>query len=254
MEVLSSPVFSYRLKGAGILRRHGFSLLESLICMSLFLFIFTAALQFFKISRHQFEKLRIKHESDEAIFTALEKFRLDLQETGRGLVLPQHLGLLTFVEIDDGILTLIQADAPYQTSFNLSAGQTRITLNRTSGLRRNHKLCFFNRAQGEIRKVLRIEGKDCILQNPIQYAYSAADISIIQLKEIAYYLDERRETLRRKVNSAPAQPLLEDTAFFLPEYDAAANLGRIQLALIYKEEKIYALSFFSKNSALAGLQ
>ncbi len=236
------------------MKRQGFSLLESLICMSLFLFIFTAALQFFKISRHQFEKLRTKHETGQAVSAALEKIRLDLQETGRGLVLPQHAGLLTCVEINNGILTLIQTGTSYQTSSNLTAGQTRITLNRTSGLRRNHKLCFFNRVQGEIQEVLRTEGKDCILQNPIQSAYFAADVSIVQLKEIAYYLDERRHILRRKVNNAPAQPLLEDTAFFLPEYEAASNLVKIQLALIYKEEKIYALSIFPKNTALARLQ
>lgn len=235
------------------MRRPGFSLLESLICMSLFLFVFTAAVQFFSMSRDQFEKLRAKHETDEAVLTALEKIKLDLQETGRGLVIPQHAGLLTCVEIDSRILTLIQPDASYQTSSNLTAGQTRITLNRTSELRRNHKLCIFDRVRGEIRKVLRTDGKDCILENPIQYAYSAADVSIIQLKEIVYYLDERRYILRRKVNNAPAQPLLENTAFFLPEYDAASNLVKIRLSLIYKEEKIYALSIYPKNTALARL-
>jgi hypothetical protein len=221
--------------------------------MSLFLFVFTAAVQFFSMSRDQFEKLRAKHKSDEAVLTALEKIKLDLQETGRRLVIPQRAGLLTCMEIDSGVLTLIHTDASYQTSSNLTAGQTRITLNRTSGLRRNHKLIFFDRVQGEIRKVLRTDGKDCILENPIQYTYSAADVSIIQLKEIAYYLDERRHILRRKVNNAPAQPLLENTAFFLPEYDAASNLVKIRLSLIYKEENIHALSIYPKNTALARL-
>jgi type II secretory pathway pseudopilin PulG len=236
------------------LRRPGFSLLESLICMSLFLFIFMAAVQFFSMSRDQFEKLRNGHETGQAVSTALEKIRLDLQETGRGLVMPQHFDLMTCIDVDDGSLALIQRDTSYRASFNLTNGQTRVTLNRTSGLRRNHKLCFFNRVQGEIRTVLRIEGKDCILQNPIQYGYSAGDVSIIQLKEINYYLDERSHILRRKVNNAPAQPLLEDTAFFLPEYDAASNLAKIRLALIYKEEKIYALSIYPKNTSLSRLE
>jgi type II secretory pathway pseudopilin PulG len=234
------------------LRRPGFSLLESLICLSLFLFIFLSALQIFTITRDQFGKLRDKHESEQAVLTALEKIRLDLQESGRGLTIPSRLGLLTTLEAGGGHMTLIQADSEYSTPTNLAAGQNRITLSRAPDLRKNHRLCLFNRTQGEVREVLRIQGKDCILKEPLQYSYSAENTTLIKLKKTAYYLDANNHILRRKVNAAPAQPMLEDTAVFLPEFNPGSNLIRIQLSLIKKKENIYVMSFYPKNISLAG--
>lgn len=240
-----------RLRGQ---RQKGFSLLESLISLGLFLFITTASLQFSVITRQQFDKLRKAQEEQEAVLTALAKIRLDIQEAGRGLKTPGALGLLTALETAGGRMTLLHGESGYQIPAGLTAGQTRITLSATTGLSKNRRLCVFSRNRGEIREILRIQGKDCILKNPLLHSYSAAGSDVVPLKEIVYYLDARTSVLRRKVNSAPAQPLLEDAALFIPEFDSEANLVQVRLSLLNKEEKIYEIFFYPKNTTPAWYQ
>ncbi len=56
---------------------------------------------------------------------------------------------------------------------------------------------------------------------------------------------------KRKTNSSPAQPLLEDAASFGFNLEEASVLVRLHLALESNKEKIYEISVFPKNAALA---
>ena len=234
--------------------KRGFSLLECLVSMSLFLFVLTASVQFYLITRNQFIKLKDAREEQEAVAASLEKIRMDLREAGRGLKTPVLLGLLSCLETDGGKMTLVQSQSFHAARSDLFAGQTRIPLLSTTALRKNRRVCIFNRTHGEMREILRIEGKDCILKNPLQHPYPAAEVSAVQIKKIAYYLDTGRNILRRKVNAAPAQPLLENTSLFLPEFNMQKNLVRIRLALMNKEEKIHETSFYPKNTSFSILR
>jgi type II secretory pathway pseudopilin PulG len=71
----------------------GFSLIESLLSLSLFLIIFLSSLEFFGFTRDIFLKLKTKQEVKEAALATLDKMRFDLLKAGLGLQQPISLGV-----------------------------------------------------------------------------------------------------------------------------------------------------------------
>ena len=68
--------------------KKGFSLIECLISLSLFLIIVLACLEFFGKTRNIFFKLKENKEAREGVLAALGKIRTDLNQGGAGLIDP----------------------------------------------------------------------------------------------------------------------------------------------------------------------
>jgi hypothetical protein len=96
-----------------------------------------------------------------------------------------------------------------------------------------------------------VDDESIVLSSPLNFSFIKEKTSLIIVKKITLYLDEKKPTLRRKVNSSPAQPLLEETSFFDFERNKAVNLVKLRLQLKTNKEKFYEISVFPKNAALA---
>jgi hypothetical protein len=75
---------------------------------------------------------------------------------------------------------------------------------------------------------------------------------VIVVKQTSFYLDHKSLILRRKVNSSPAQPLLEGAEAVVFTYETPSNL--INASITTSEDKTYEISIFPKNLYLANPQ
>lgn len=231
--------------------RKGFSLIESLISLSICFFIVICSLEFYVSVRSHFLKLKEEEETNAEAFAALDKMRIDFMEGGLGLTIPIKQGILDGIREVDGTLSIFSKEHSYSLSQSIVPGQTRIILNNTEGFKKYRDICISDKGHGEIHTISSVDEYSIVLSSPINLFYAQKDTQIILIKKVIYFLDQDQNVLRRKVNSSPAQPLLEHVSSFEPSYEKASNLVRISLVLKTTKEKKYEISVFPKNIALA---
>jgi prepilin-type N-terminal cleavage/methylation domain-containing protein len=233
------------------MRRRGFTLTEVVIGLSISLFMAVAAFEFFGITRDLFLKLKGEEMDTQSAEAALDKIRIDFLSAGQGLVAPMRNSTLAGVKVNAQAITVALAERSYELGMDLVPGQTRVPLTATSGLNALREVCLVENGWGEVHSISAVESGAIIIGEPLQAAFSKTGGLLHLLEKISYFLDEPAGVLRRKVNSSPAQPLLEDVASFEYQYDAGVNLARAGFSLQNGKEAKYEISVFPKNIALA---
>jgi hypothetical protein len=132
---------------------------------------------------------------------------------------------------------------------DLQAGQTRLSLIPKPAFTAGRSVGIVSESSGEIRTVSSVEGGDIVLSDPLEEAYAAETADIVLIERLSFYMDKDGRTLRRRVNAAAAQPLMEDTGVFRTGHDPDANLLRIEIAGLSNPEKSHVLILFPKNTA-----
>lgn len=229
----------------------GFSLMESTLALALFLIVVLASLEFFRFSRSLFLKLKTKEETKEAALSSLDKMRVDLLAGGSGLLEPIELGFLEGISQEEGTLVILSKEKNLSPLNDLLEGQTRIGLQSISEVKKGREICIFDSHKGEAKSISQVDKKSIVLSSPLKYSFLKEKTQVLLLKKISLFLDKDKKILRRKTNSSPAQPLLEDAASFAFSYEKATNLASLQLILRSNKEKKYEISVFPKNAALA---
>ncbi|MFC2165241.1 PilW family protein [Acidobacteriota bacterium] len=227
----------------------GFTLIESLISLSLFLIIIISSLEFLITVKEHFFQLKEDQEIDISAFAALDKMRIDIQDSGRGLLIPQKLKVVTSLELDGNTLTIRSKEKDLALSSDLVSGSTQITLLSTSGVKKGQELSIHDRKKGETIVILAVDKKSVVLTSPINFSYPQLTTEVVLVKKISFYRDQKSQILRRKVNSSPAQPLLEGVDSIVFSYEETSNLAIVNLKM--PEERTYEISVFPKNLDLA---
>ncbi len=229
----------------------GFSLIESLLSLSLFLIIVLSSLEFFGFTRDLFFKLKTKQEAKEAAIAALDRMRFDLFEAGLGLQIPISLGVLEGITASEDTLIVVSKEKNFAPLDDLFEGQTRIPLQSTSKLKKGRKVCIFDSSKGEVKSISSVDKICAVLSSPMNSSFLREETYVFLLREISLFLDKNKKILRRKVNTSSAQPLLEDVSLFDFHHEKGSNLVRLRLSLTTNKEKEYETSIFPKNTALA---
>jgi prepilin-type N-terminal cleavage/methylation domain-containing protein len=229
----------------------GFSLIESLITLSLFLFILLGAFQIFSATQNQFISLKQSQEIYTTACAALDKMTIDIQRSGQKLALPASLGLLSPISKVENILHTLSAEKCFPLEDSLFTGQTSIPISNTEEFKLGNEMCIFDKEKGEVLSVTFIEENRIQISPPLSNSYATEGTAIILLKKISFYLEEGGKILRRKVNSSPAQPLCEGVRAFDFAHDPFTNLVKVNLRLNPLPEKNHEILIFSKNAALA---
>ncbi len=228
----------------------GFTLVELLIGMTLFLIILAAGVEFFGHARGLFFKLKDAEEDAQAAYSALDRIRLDLVRGGRGLAEAMGLGLLSAVEAGPERLTILSSEGPRSLTLDLAPGATQANLDTTEGIRKGDQVCFLEGARGELRGVAAVEANALVLDLPAEGGYSAEGCRVLPVEKVSYYLGTLDGVLRRQANSSPAQPLIEDIGDFRYSYDLPSNLVSVVVGLAPHKERTYAILVFPKNAGL----
>jgi type II secretory pathway pseudopilin PulG len=229
------------------MRRRGFSLLETLIVLGFSLLVLMAAFEFIGITKSLFLKLKEAQETNQAFHAALIKLRIDLLRAGFGLGAPLRAGAIEGIEITGTSLLILSQEEAFALSADALSGERRISLEKVSGLNPGRRICLAEKDKAEIHGIASLAGQTVVLSEPLEAAYSVATAQLILLEEVLYFLDDRSGILRRKVNTSPAQPLLDNTGLFVPVYQREENLARVILADKKNLERTYGLSVFPKN-------
>jgi hypothetical protein len=232
----------------------GISLVESLLSLSLFFLLFFSSLQFFGLARNSFFKLKETETAKEGALLALEKMKIDLLRGGFGLLKPHTLELLKGIEKKSKTLIILSKEKAFHLLDNIAAGQTQIPLETTKGLKKGREICIFDSKKGEIKVISSLTGKSIILVSPLNSSFSKEESHILSLRKITLFFDEKKQIIRRKVNNSPSQPLLEETTSFDFSFSEVSNLINLRLSLKPEKEKMYEISVFPKNMALASIR
>lgn len=217
--------------------------------MGLLLFLTTAALEFHASSQKRFARLKQSDADNQAVAAAMNTIRLDLLKSGLGLSRAADLGTIDPIHQENGVLEIRFVQTVFATAADLAAGQTRLTLEPRPAFAAGRQVCVVSETGGEIRTVSSIEGRDIILAAPLDGYHPAQSAEIALVERLTLSMDRAGRTLRRRANTSPAQPLMEEVAVFLASYDPNANLVRVEIAGRSQPEKNHVLLVFPKNTA-----
>jgi type II secretory pathway pseudopilin PulG len=230
--------------------RRGITLIENIMSMSLFLVIVLGVFEVFSLSQTHFSLIKNNQETKTSAFAALDKIRSDLLQCGEGfsqLNYPQ-LAPPLFLEADR--LTLRRIEKTFPEAPPLSAGQTWISFDSTSDLKKGKELHIADLEKGEVASISSVDSAGVVLTSPLVNSYSPENTTLSLIYKTSFYLDENKDILRRKVNASPAQPLCEDVLSFESTYSPDSNLLQIVMTLHSDKDYIYEISLFPKNPSL----
>jgi hypothetical protein len=233
--------------------QRGFSLLEGLISLFLFLLIALFSLDCFLSVRDHFATLKESETSNTAVYAALDRMRRDLFDAGLGLTEAMELQILEGLSEEQGSLVVLSKDVDIAVGEALISGQQRILTPDASNIKRGQLIGILNPYGGELHSVVSADHTSIVIDSPLASNYSQEKTKVVLLRRVSIFLDDAKGVIRRKVNASPAQPLLEDVAAFEFDYDRNANLVRLVLAMKLSEEKKYETTVFPKNIAMASI-
>jgi Tfp pilus assembly protein PilW len=233
-----------------IWHKKGISLIETLISLTLFLFIIMGVLEVFSLSRAHFMKIKTSQEANMAACSSLDKIKADLQQCGQGFTEFSFQGSVKPLNTDSNILTCTSVEKSFSLKNPLNAGQTRISLLDSSDFKKGKELYFAGTTFGEIKTIVSVDSTGVTLSASLINSYPVDVSELHLLNKIYFYFDENSNILRRKVNANPAQPLCEEVNSFECTYSPNTNLVNIYLTLTTNPENIYEISVFPKNTAL----
>ena len=73
---------------------------------------------------------------------------------------------------------------------------------------------MFDSTKGEVKSIYSVDKESIVLSSPLNFSFLKEETSVFLLREVFLFLDKNKHTLRRKVNTSPAQPLLEEVGLF----------------------------------------
>ncbi len=236
---------------AQTIQRQGFSLIESLLAMSLFLLILLASVEFLAVARTAFLKLQSAQTNQESVMAALDKMKTDAFQSGQGLLEPIGLGLVQGIDWTGGTLALMSLAKTCPLLADAQAGQTTIHLENGEDFGPGKAACIFDSDKGELLGVASTDEYSLTLTSPLAFNYIKGESTVILIQKVFYFLDAENSTLRRKVNAGAAQPLLEGVRSFVAGYGPDSHLLDIGVGLQSEPDKTHRLVAFLKNMALA---
>ena len=108
-------------------KQDGFSLIECLISLTIFLLVILTSMEFLISARRHYSKLKEDQERQHAAVSAMDKIKSDIAEAGRGLIIPIGLGVIQGLYEESESLIILSAAYPLVINEDLVEGQSRIS-------------------------------------------------------------------------------------------------------------------------------
>ncbi|MBP6909298.1 MAG: hypothetical protein KBC18_02600 [Candidatus Saccharicenans sp.] len=231
----------------------GFSLLESLISLSLSLFILVSALEVMTQAKRIYSRSQSEQEAALGAAVALEKIREDLERAGAGLEGHRPETDCWPIKVANSVITMYSGDITIKLAADIEAGQTSALVilwpGSDSKLRAGRTMLLAGQNQVELVEITGVMNNRLFVSPAFSSSFRAAESAAYLLETVEFYLDSKQPILRRKVNGTSGQPLLEEVSSFEPAYDQLSNLVSIRLGTGSKKEKSYEFLFYPKNTA-----
>jgi len=233
------------------MRNRGSTLLESILALLFFLLIIEAGIEFFGIARKAFFKLDDALSSSDGAQAGMGRLRSDLLLAGDGLARPIALNLLAGIEAAADGASFLSLEKTTRLAADLRSRDSAISLDDADGFGPGRIVCLADRERGEILSVASVDGSLIRPDAQILNSFSAAGTEVLLLRKVAYLFDPEKGLLKRRINTSPAQPLIEDVLSFSFTQDLASGLAQALLVLKQNPDKAYSLTVFPRSLALA---
>ena len=234
--------------------KSGFSLVESLIALTLFLFLFLAGIEIFGSARKTLAKLGEAQMIEEVVSAALDRIRADVRSAGRGLAGPPGSEIVECLEAAGGTLIIRSGEISTRLTADAAAGQTFLAVSDGSDFQAGRAICVMDASKGETALIASAGTSGISLASPLSHAYRDGETSVVLVREIAIYIDEARRVIRRKVDAGTGQPLLEDAGSFSSSIGPPYPVAAIAVASRLGKGEIHETSVHAPNAALAALR
>lgn len=228
----------------------GFTLVECLLATSLLMLIFAGAVELSRFSKRFFFRLKDSQEFNQEIWAAQDRLCRDVARAGFGLADLISAGIIGGAENEGTSLAIYSEETSFPLPFEVASGSQIIELTATDSFSRGQLIALIEANKAEIATVEKVEKGRLILSKPVLGEYKNSTARLIAIEKICYFLDEKTQILRRKVNLSPAQPLLEEVSSFLWAIEPP---GFINISLTFNKEPdtIHEIKLAAKNILLA---
>lgn len=235
-------------------RTAGFSLLESLIALTLSFFIFLAGIEIFSMARKTLSKLEEAQTIEEAVSAAIDRIRADVRNAGRGLAGPPGVEIVKSLEADGEILIVRSGEAATRLTADAAAGQSILPIADGRQFPAGRTICVMDESKGETA-LIASAGTSCLtLASPLSGAYGRAGSAVVLVQKITLYMDAGRSVLRRKVDAGTGQPLLEDALSFAFSIGSPSPLVTVAVRSKLGKGETHGTTVHARNAALSILR
>jgi len=233
-------------------RMSGFSLFESLIALTLFLFIILAGIEIFGSARKILGKLNEAQTAEENIAAALDRIRTDIRTAGRGLAGPAGVGTVMCLEAAGETLVIRSGESATPLTADAAAGQSVLAVADAREFSAGRTVCVMDGSKAEAALIETAGENSLSLASPLTGSYVRAVTEVILVQKISFYMDAGRSVLRRKVDAGTGQPLLEEARSFAFSIGSPSPIVTIAVRSRLGNEEAHATTVHARNAALAG--
>jgi type II secretory pathway pseudopilin PulG len=229
----------------------GFSLMESLIALTLFLFLFLAGIEIFGSVRKTLAKLEEAQMIEENISAAIDRIRADVRNAGRGLAGPPGAEIAKSLEAAGKTLVIRSGEISTRLAADAAAGQSFLPVADGRDFPAGRVICIMDESKGETAMIAETGTSGLSLASPLASAYARAGTSVVLVREISLYMDAARRVLRRKADAGTGQPLLENARSFAFSIGPPFPVVVIAVSSQMGKGEIHEISVHARNAALA---
>jgi type II secretory pathway pseudopilin PulG len=231
--------------------KSGFSLMESLIALTLFLFLFLAGIEIFGSARKTLAKLEEAQMIEENISAAIDRIRADVRNAGRGLAGPPGAEFVKSLEAVGNTLIIRSGEISTRLAADAAAGQSFLPVADGRDFPAGRVIYIMDESKGETAMIAETGTGGLSLATPLASAYGRAGTSVVLVREISLYMDAARRVLRRKADAGTGQPLLEEARSFAFSIGPPFPVVVIAVSSQMGKGEIHEISVHARNAALA---
>jgi len=233
-------------------RTAGFSLIESLTALTLFLFIILAGIEIFGSARRTLVLLEEAQSDEESVAAALDRIRSDVRRAGRGLAGPDGLEAVASLEASGETLVIRCEEKTTYLAADAAAGANVLAVEDGRDFAAGRTVVIMDGTKSETALLAAAEGDALTLSAPLAGSFARAATTTVLVQRISLYMDAGRSVLRRKVDAGTGQPLLEGARSFDFSIGSPSPIVTISVRTRAGNEETHATTIHARNAALAG--
>lgn len=186
----------------------GISLVETIISLTLSLFILLLTSMFVDFVRKESSKEKENMEDLQELCTGIDRVRFELRRCGLGLSPLWEKENFEIFKLSDNSINLRRANKKSPITVKSFKGEKKIVVEKPEIFKEGREVIITDFLKFEWKKILKIENGVLELEEALENDYSE-DAEVIQINCVSFKYDSKKKILRMSQNSGPYQPLIE---------------------------------------------
>lgn len=217
----------------------GFSLIETIISLTLSLFVLLFTSLFVDFVREEILLGKERMENLQGFYSGIDMIGNEIKRCGLGLSHLWETEDFKIFQILDDTIFLRRGDGKTLLSDKALRGEDRISVDEPFKFKEGREIVVTNFIKFENKKIKKKEENILFLSEALKNDYSERSL-VIQINYVSFKYDRRKKVLRMSQNSGPFQPLIENI-----EGLSFKKEGNSLTLKVYFDKKIFNFVFFN---------